>query len=268
MLYDAWPEDKLSRKAHHWVESLTMRNCAKAVLVTERAASFYRQRYTGLPANRFAIVPNGFDEKSFAGLARRKREGGGPITLVHSGLLELPDRDPRPLLVAISRLKARQSTSADHLRVILRGTGRTDVYARAIEELDVGDIVKLEPMLGYRAALQEIMDADGLLLYQGPTADMQIPAKLYEYIRVGRPIFAMVSSGGETDRLLARLGIGTTAPVDDVETIKARFLEFLHLVETGSAPVMTERETMRFERRNITGELAAVLSEVADAHET
>src|SRR5262249_31453663 len=148
---------------------------AKAVLVTERAASFYRERYAGLPPDRFAVVPNGFDEKSFAGISRRRKEGERPFTLVHSGLLELPDRDPRPLMAAISRLKAKQRTSADRLRVILRGAGRTDVYARAIQELDVGDVVKLEPMLGYRAALQEIMDADGLLLYQGPTADMQIP---------------------------------------------------------------------------------------------
>src|SRR5262249_49935056 len=135
-------------------------------------------------------------------------------------------------------------------------------------ELDVGDVVKLEPMLGYRAALQEIMDADGLLLYQGPTADMQIPAKLYEYIRVRRPIFAMVSSGGETRELLARLGIGTIAPVEDVDAIETAFVEFLRLVETGSAPVMTESEAMRYERRSITGELAAVLSDVARAHET
>ena len=47
-------------------------------------------------------------------------------------------------------------------------------------------------------ALAEQLAADGLLLFQAANCNHQIPAKLYEYLRAGRPILALTDAAGNT----------------------------------------------------------------------
>src|SRR5262249_55470944 len=146
-----------------------------------------------LPKGRFAVISNGYDEGSFAGLVRKLApQAGRPLTLVHSGLLEPADRDPNGLFAAIQELKRAGRISASELKIVLRASGSEGQYENDIRSKGVDDIVSLQPTISYKAALQEMLDSDGLLLFQGPTCNRQIPAKLYEYLRAGTPMLTIV----------------------------------------------------------------------------
>jgi len=50
-----------------------------------------------------------------------------------------------------------------------------------------------------------------LLLLQASNCNSQIPAKVYEYLRAGKPILALTDPEGDTATLLRNLGINTIA---------------------------------------------------------
>jgi hypothetical protein len=89
---------------------------------------------------------------------------------------------------------------------VLRATGCDDCLRGLLGQLRIDDIVMLEPRVGYREALAEMLAADGLLVLQAANCNYQVPAKLYEYLRARRPILALTDAAGDTAQTLADAG--------------------------------------------------------------
>jgi hypothetical protein len=72
--------------------------------------------------------------------------------------------------------------------------------------------------------------ADALLLLQ-PHTNTQVPAKLFDYIRVGRPVLALVRRDSPSERILSRSGVRyrSVYPNDLPHEVDAKILEFLSL---------------------------------------
>jgi hypothetical protein len=124
-------------------------------------------------------------------------------------------------------------------------------------------MVRVLPSLSYADAHREMMEADVLMLFQGPSCNAQIPAKVYEYLYVGRPILALTDPEGDTGRLLAELGIRTTVPIDDVSAIKGLILQSIKEADNGTAYVPPRESIMGFSRSGTTEKLADLLNEVS-----
>jgi hypothetical protein len=78
--------------------------------------------------------------------------------------------------------------------------------------------------------------ADFLLLLDlnNFNAALQLPAKLFEYLRIGRPILAFTSSGSPTEQILSKSGVPYCClhPTDSAERIDGAVCEFLRLPST------------------------------------
>jgi glycosyltransferase involved in cell wall biosynthesis len=259
MLYEAWPEDPLLRRAHGWVERLAARNAARLVCVTPSAVELYRARYGKAGAEKVVMIPNGYDEASFTGIARAPGREGAPRKLVHSGLLEPADRDPTAFFEALHGLKADRRISHEQLQVVLRGSGFDERYRAQVESLGLSDIVTLEPMVPYRQALQEMVDADGLLLFQGPTCNRQIPAKAYEYIRAGTPILSICDPAGDTAALLARVPECSAPAFGNVQQIADAIMGFLSGRGVAAGLNGGQGVAAAYERKTLTRDLAGLL---------
>jgi hypothetical protein len=259
MLYEAWPEDPLVRRAHGWIEGLTAVNATRIVCVTPSAVELYRTRYGAANAGKITMIANGYDEGSFTALARKPARQGEQRKLLHSGLLEPADRDPGAFFQALHLLKVSGHLSARQLHVVLRGSGFDERYRAQVDSLGLSDMVGLEPTLAYRQALQEMVDADGLLLFQGPTCNRQIPAKVYEYIRAGAPIVSICDPGGDTAKLLAPVPGCLAAAFGDVQQIAEAIMTFLGKPRSAVAGNIDPSLANRYERKTLTGELASLL---------
>ncbi|HEY6571929.1 MAG TPA: glycosyltransferase, partial [Candidatus Eisenbacteria bacterium] len=261
-----FPPDATVRRVRQDLERKTVEQAARAVFTTPGACRMYAERYPGLPADRWAVIPNGYDEGPFRDAERSEpapRAGGGPTVLVHSGLLYPLERDPRPFFDALGALRRRGVIAPETLQIVLRASGFDDQYRPMLRERGIEDIVRLDPPLGYRAALAELLAADGLLLFQAASCNHQIPAKLYEYLRAGRPIFAMTDSRGDTARVLLDAGVDSVAPRDSADRIAEGLTRFLDAARRGAAPVPGPEVVERYSRRARARELAALLDTVA-----
>lgn len=225
----------------------------------------YADRYPALPENRWRLIANGYDEENFLAAQRRvpvHAKADGPLVLVHSGILYPYERDPRALLAALARLRHKQKLPARGLRIVLRATGHDEYHRKLIAEHGVADIVAVEPAVPYVDALAEMMASDGLIVVQASVNNHLIPAKIYEYLRAGRPILALTDPRGDTAALLRDAGLDAIAPLDDSETIERVLAGFLAQLEDGSAPFVRPTDAQRHSRKRRTAELARLLDEI------
>lgn len=264
MAQTGYPSDALTHRAYEWIEYQALKHCQRATFTAPGAVKLYADRYPDIPASRFTIVENGYDESAFEGAPQvaRSRDASDPVVLVHSGTIYPSERDPRPFFAALAALLKNGKVKPGALRVILRATGCDDYLRPLIREQGIDSIVFLEPMLSYRDALAEMLSADGLIVLQAANCNYQVPAKLYEYLRAKRPILGLTDPVGDTASVLLKAGIDTIAPLDsqgDIEQLLARFLD---LIRANTAPVASDAQVASVSRKAKTIEMASVLDAV------
>lgn len=267
MTEPGYPRDPMTWKVQRRLEERTVHACTKAVFTTEPTRQMYADRYPELPASRWAVIENGFDEENFraaeTGLVHSPKGKAGPLTLVHSGILYPKERDPRPFFAAVAQLKRAGVIDAKRLRIVFRATGSDDLYIPILADLDIRDIVSLEPVVAYRDALREMLGADGLLLFQGEVCNHQIPAKIYEYYRSGRPILALVDHAGISASMLREAGVSHLADIANTAEIAATIERFVADLTAGMVSGVERTYAMANSRQSRTKELARILESIA-----
>ncbi|HEX7325587.1 MAG TPA: glycosyltransferase [Rhodanobacteraceae bacterium] len=246
-------------------EQRVVRDAARVVFTTPSALRDCVVNYPIVDAQgRLSVIGNGYDEAAFADLPQPlPRTAGRPLLLVHSGLLYRDGRDPLPFFNALATLRDAGTISAASVRIVLRASGSESIFAQVLQQLRLADIVTLAPPVGNRDALVEQACADGLLLFQGARFNRQIPAKLYEYLRIGRPIFALVDARGDTAAALRGAGVPDGVAIDSADAIALRLSRFIDALRCGNAQVATQNVVARYARSAGAAQLAGLLDQLA-----
>lgn len=266
MVDEVYPFDPLTRRTHLWIERKAVNRSSRIVLTTPGAVKDFEKRFPQIPASRFCLIENGYDEESFAtaeAIITRKQSESKLIVLVHSGIIYPSERDPIPLFGALADLSQQGLISPAGLKIILRATAHDSYLLELIDQYGIGEIVFLAPPVSYQEALSEMLTADGLLILQASNCNNQIPAKLYECLRARRPILALTDPVGDTAAALINLGIDTIAPLDSKDGIMQKLLHFLTLIRENNAPIVSIEKVMKNSRRSKSKELAAVFDRVS-----
>jgi hypothetical protein len=242
-------------------ELKVLQSAAQAVFTTPGAMRNYAERYPEAERDkRLSIIANGYEEEAFAHIPSvPPRRDGRPLMLLHSGLLYPDGRDPAPFLNALARIRVAGLVVPSQLKVVLRASGWEARYQQEIDRLELADMVTLAPPVGNREALVEQATADGLLLFQGEKFDRQIPAKVYEYLRIGRPIFALVGSEGDAASMLRETGGAMLAPPEDVDAIETCLAAFIDALREGRALAAGSETVAAYSRKEGARSLARLL---------
>lgn len=198
------PDEDLRRQ-----EAATLRHAALIITNTEAAANVLGQRFPELRA-RIRTIPNGSDIEPLP-----VPEIPPPVfQIAHAGTLYL-DRDPRPFLRAVARVRTRLELDASQLRVVFMGPPAR-IGGRILTELatdaGMGDLFE-ERAAGTRDEARELMrDSMMAVAFQGATKT-QVPAKIFEYVAFPLWLLALVGSDSATADLLS----GSGALVFDID---------------------------------------------------
>ncbi len=271
MTLEGYPADALRRYFVQKVERRMVQQSDRLVFVTQGALDAYRMRYPDACHENWKVISNGYDEGNFKH-SERLQSNTKPasethkITLLHSGVIYTNGRDPGPFLAALAELRTEGIINAENLEVILRATGNDQAHAVTIDKYKLQDIVKLKPLIPYEQALSEMLSAHALMIFQGRVFNLQIPAKLYEYLRAARPVLALTDPQGDTASLLESIGNSTIANIDNKDDIKRALLRLLPQLQDGSVMLPKTEIIERYSRHALTGEFAKLLSEVKSQH--
>lgn len=264
MAQEGYPRDPVLREAFAAIERRIFAQAASALFTTPGAAQTYRKRFPNA-ASRIGVLENGYDEESFAQaeatLLQTNPLRPGTFTLLHSGIVYPSERDPTALFKALSMLRAAGRLPPARLKVRFRAPVHDALLAERAHSLGVQDCIEIMPPIDYRSALVEMLRADALLVMQAANCNEQIPAKVYEYLRAGRPLLGLADPRGDTADVLRRAGITAIAPLEDAAAIAALLDGVLQTPTVGTvAAADAARCATRLQR---TAELAAHLQRVA-----
>jgi hypothetical protein len=186
--------------------------------------------------SKIHVMWNGFDPAE--DLSPLPIPHGRRKELVHTGEL-YGGRHPGPILDSMLRLAASGLVSADRMRLSLIGSSDdgfsgSGVLKQLIERGLVQHVPSRIPQLEARLIARQ---SDALLLLQ-PQTDVQVPAKLFEYVRIGRPVLAFVQRDSPSERILLGSGIvyRSIYPDDPPEQVDRTMLEFMALPNEPVSP--------------------------------
>lgn len=267
MAQDGYPSDPKTWRMFKAIEEGAVHDAARAVFTTPGAAQLYRDRYPSIPSQRFSVIENGYDEESFVGKNAVEPSGAsictGRRTLLHSGIVYPSERDPTQLLQALRLLRSDEVINASNFCLRFRASENEALIDGLACSIGVRDLIDLEPAIPYREALQEMMRADGLIVMQASNCNAQIPAKIYEYLRAGRPIVGLTDPAGDTAQVLQRAGIGSIAPLDSADAIAGLLRRFVERASNGTSWIASTEAVRLASRRARAMELSRLLDEVS-----
>ncbi|MBC7405488.1 MAG: glycosyltransferase [Cytophaga sp.] len=232
MAQEGYPADPLTWEQYRQIEQMAMTQATRCVFTTPGAAAYYRHLHPEAAA-RIEVIENGFDEETFTGLLASGPLGTlpplvpGSLTLLHSGIVYPSERDPTQLMAALRRLHDAGAIRPGSLTVRFRAAVAEDLLRELAQRYAVEAYIDICPPIPYREALNEMMRADGLLIMQASNCNSQIPAKLYEYMRAGRPVLALTDHAGDTAAVLRKSGIEAIAALDNCDEIAVLIKHFI-----------------------------------------
>ncbi|MCW5632285.1 MAG: glycosyltransferase [Rubrivivax sp.] len=260
MAQDDYPADPRLRTRWHAIESEVAARATHLVLTTPSATHQYRARYAHA-AERIHLIENGYDEESFSAspVTAAARPPNGTLTLLHSGIVYPSERDPTQLMRALRMLHDEGELRPGRLKIRFRASAADALLRDLADAHGVTPYVELGPPLPYREALAEMQRADMLLVMQAANCDAQIPAKLYEYLRAGRPIVALAHPPGDTAQTLRSSGIDAIADLGDAVQI-AKLLRAIIGPESGRPRMLADAAAVAAaSRRGRTAQLQRLL---------
>jgi hypothetical protein len=181
---------------HH--ERRTLERAALIITNTAAAERALGERFPHL-RDRIRCIPNGSDVEPETVVSRPTR-----FQIAHSGSLYL-DRDPRPFLRAVGRVRARLALGSDDLRVVFMGP-QARVAGRLLTEhaaeAGLAGLFEERPPGTRDEARQLLRESSMAVAFQGETRT-QVPAKVFEYVAFPVWLLALVGAESATADLLA-----------------------------------------------------------------
>lgn len=247
------------------LERLVVRHADRILVTTPNLGREFESRYPDLARNKVRVIYNGYDEADFEGLEEAPR--AERFEFIHAGLVTPEFRNPFPLLEEVASLIKEGKLPPDRIRFTFLGGGSyvtSAAFSGAVRELGLDGVVAVEGRIPHREALRRQAGAAVLLLLQASEDTRSlIPAKAFEYLRLGRPVLAMTLEGATADLLV---GMDGCHVVDPSNRTSLRYA-LLSLYEEGvSSLKMTtaSRPIAQYDRRNLTVELSRLFNELVE----
>jgi hypothetical protein len=166
-------------------------------------------------ASRVNLIPNGFEApiEQFSALQ------GGRCIILYTGIVL--DYRYDTLLTALSLLKHSKPDLAKHLCLRFVGEGM-DVIAKEAAALGLSDIIETNGPKPHSEIAELQREAHALLVLGRPATkkgyELFAAAKLFGYLKAGRPIFGVLPED-ESRKVLLRVGARTIADVNSPSEI-------------------------------------------------
>ena len=243
------------RLVNRWdcfLEKLVFRHSDLIIANTSKMAELFKDKYPQY-CNKIYVINNGFDSEDFMDIVPQREESEDYIFLIHPGTL-YGKRNPLNFLHALKRVI---DEGYDNLQI--KFIGKCEQFenkdiSEHVSDMGLENHVRFSPPVGRNEILSIMKGADGLLLFsQGTT--LQVPAKLFEYLALGKPVIAIGEKNSATEDIVGQLSgnhFWAENTVDDI----ARILKDYCSGAGNSNDIALQESNCNFERGFLTKQLS------------
>lgn len=207
------PKDLKDRMRAIRCEAEIIKFCDAVIFTNREAANLVMKKYPKSWSSKVSIVAHGYDSELLVGLGVSQRDKNDAIVITHTGNL-YEGREPISFLMALVKIKNQHP----EFRFTVNFIGHASFLMREIiQELKLGDIVKIREPVNYFDSLKLAKQADLLLVIDAP-ADLNVflPSKVVDYLALRRPILGLTPLNGPTAKLLGDLSFAVLDPEDEL----------------------------------------------------
>ncbi len=247
------PLQKFSRKI---VERKIVYHSNAIITISKKISKYFQDQYN---KKEIYTVYNGYDETDFQFLNNVKEQLLEDKTLiVHFGQINKSRfRNIKPLFVALKRLKKDKFLNSFNFELSLVGDyNRKEI--ELINQYKLNDIIKIYEPVDKIDGLKKIVSTYHFLFLYGVKSETSIITnKIYEYIKLNKPIIA-VCKGNEAEEIIKRTGTGEISDFDQ-DSIYNIFNKFLNKQYKYSP---NSEEIKKFNRKNQAKQISQILNSV------
>jgi hypothetical protein len=223
------------------VERAIFQHADIVLAVTDTVRDQWKRDYPEW-GEKFHLIWNGFDPSE--GFGASPLPSRPHRVLTHAGVLYRL-RHPHKVMASIERLVLQGRIDSERLRLRFVGHIEAESEFRALPPvafLTAKGCLQMDGATVPRdTAMKEISTADFLFLIDIVNLEnigYTVPAKLYDYLLVGRPILTITAPGSPVDRILAQSGVPYACIYhhDTDEEIDHKLDEFFRLSSAAVTP--------------------------------
>jgi glycosyltransferase involved in cell wall biosynthesis len=244
------------------MEKKTLEQADVVTVINRDTRDALQGRLSGL--NEIKILNQGFDPADFGASGLQKQDGNdSKCRILYSGLF-YGQRKPDVFLEAVAEIAENNNRFRSAVQLEFQG-GLDEASKALIRELGLDKHVVDYDYLDHEHAVANLRKADILWLIVGHThkANQVTVGKMFEYFGSRRPILGLVPEGSSAD-LLRQYGAAFVADPYNKEAVKKQLEQLFRLWEEKKLPIPDEEFVKQYDRKVVSGELAAVLDSLMD----
>ena len=209
-------------------------------------------------SRKICLIDQGYDEEDFGTSQSFSSE---VFTIGYLGTLG-PDCDPEPFFAALGELINQKMIPKEKVKFVHVGLPVGIDLEDLVEKYKLKEVVQQKGYLSHGEALSQMGKVSLLLLVTTDHPGV-FPAKIFEYLRLKKPILGLVPPKSEIAKFLTEMNVGEVVSLEDKKKIKETlFFYFSNYHMEKLTLNVGEDKIKKFERKSLTLKLASLFDEV------
>ena len=247
LLLTAWADRK-----HHRLELEVLRS-ADAVTVV---ANGMKNEFEEKSGRKVEVVTNGFDEDDFSSMETHPDK---QFSIVHIGTF-FSRINPLTLWQVLAELKGEGHEMMSDIKIRLMGRVDPSIVD-SIRKAGLEEFLILTSTEPHQAAVQQMKNAQVLLLCIFEQTKFVVTGKLFEYLASKRPVFCIGPVDGDAAAILAETGAGITFSFENKIGIKQHLIDLYQKFKRGELSHI-HNNAQKYSHKELVKEIASQLDQI------
>ena len=242
------------------MEKFCVENAQGLILVNPKLQEYYEKKYSDISAKPVANIRNGFDSADFKSISKTAKSPKQSFTIGIMGTIYSQGNRPITLLRAVEELIKEQPKFESEICLKFLGKWSSD-FLKLLNQFQIKRNVELIPYLPHQKALRKAVEFDVLSLSienNLPGKEFVTPGRIYEYMKLGKPILALCSLDSDLAFLIKEHNAGVAIEYDQTAEIKSQLKKWISNRST-LRELYSFDNLQKLERRQLTNSLIEFL---------